>query len=602
MNSALSLFTSALGKVKTYAIAHKVTATIAILVIAGGGYWTYGKLTSTAGETRYILAEVEKGTLIVSVTGSGQVSASNQLDVKPKVSGEIVYVPVKSGQTVKAGALIAQIDATAAQKAVRDAQANLASAKLSLQKLQKPADQLSITQAENALAQAQESKQDATEDLTKAYADGFNDVADTFVDFPNAIVGLHDILFTTHAQLGGANQENISFYASIVDQLTGTSKGYQFRIDAQNKYDAAETAYDEAFAQYKVTSRTANPETIAALISKVNDAVRLGSEALKSANNLVQLYKDTYADRSFTPSAQATAHITSLNNYTSTLNAHGTALLASLNTIRTSSQAITNAERSITANQQSLDKLKAGTDELDLKSAELTVTQRENALQDAKDELAYYFVRAPFDGTIASLDVKVHDFAGSAAIATIITQSKIAELSLNEVDAANAAVGNKATLTFDAIPDLSIAGTVSEIDTVGTVTQGVVTYNVKISFDTQDSRVKSGMSVSAAIQTAVKQDVLMVPSSAVKIQGDASYVQVFDPPLTEGTGSSQGVTSSQEPKRITVQTGLSNDTSTEILSGIEEGAQVVTRTTSSDATKTTSTTGGGAMGGPGIRL
>ena len=98
----------------------------------------------------------------------------------------------------------------------------------------------------------------------------------------------------------------------------------------------------------------------------------------------------------------------------------------------------------------------------------------------------------------------------------LITKQKIAEISLNEVDAAKVKVGQKVTLTFDAIDGLSITGEVSEIDALGTVSQGVVTYGVKIAFDTQDERVKSGMSVSAAIITDVKQNVLLVPNAAVK--------------------------------------------------------------------------------------
>ena len=590
----IHLYTS----VKKYAFAHKVMSGIILIAVLGGGYWGYGKLTSTSGETRYVVAQVQKGTLIVSITGTGQVSTSNQLDVKPKVSGEILSVPVKNGQAIKSGALIAVVDSTQAQKAVRDAEANLQSAELSLEKLQKPADQLSITQAQNTLAQAQESKQNATDDLAKAYADGFNEVSDTFVDFPNTMVGLHDILFTTNSQLGGSSQENIDYYASVIELISGTNEGQQFKTDVQTKYDAAKAGYDKAFSDYKATSRSAGPSAIAALIQETNDAVTLASEAIKSANNLIQLYRDTFTDHNLTPSSVATSHLTTLNGYATTLNSHTSSLLADLTTVRTSTQAIASAERSITANQQSLDKLMGGADGLDIQSSQLTVTQRKNALQDAKDNLTNYYVRAPFDGTIAALNVKVHDFAGSTAIATIITQSKIAELNLNEVDAASTAVGNKATLTFDAVPDLTIAGTVSEIDTVGTVSQGVVTYKVKISFDTQDNRVKPGMSVSAAIQTAVKQDVLLVPSSAVKTQGNFSYVQVFNPPLTGDTNSPQGIVSTQTPQQVPVETGLSNDTATEIISVLTEGDQVIARTIATSA-QTAATQAPSLFGGGG---
>src|ERR1043165_7580214 len=99
---------------------HIILLSIVALILAGGGYWVYGKYTSTANETRYVTAAVQKGTLISSITGSGQVSASNQIDLKPKTSGDLVYLGVTEGQSVSAGASIAQIDARDAQKAIRD--------------------------------------------------------------------------------------------------------------------------------------------------------------------------------------------------------------------------------------------------------------------------------------------------------------------------------------------------------------------------------------------------------------------------------------------------------------------------------------------------
>ena len=196
------------------------------------------------------------------------------------------------------------------------------------------------------------------------------------------------------------------------------------------------------------------------------------------------------------------------------------------------------------------------------------------------------------------MNVKRFDSVGSGtSVATFITKQKIAEISLNEVDVAKIKIGDKTTLTFDAIPDLTITGTVAEIDSLGTVSQGVVTYNVKISFDTQDDRVKPSMSVSASIITQVKQDVLMVPNSTVKTKNGTSYVQTFTPTLI-GSDSTQGVVSLLTPNQTPVVIGLSNDTSTEIISGINEGDQIVLKATT--VTATTSTTAPsllGAIGG-----
>src|SRR5258706_11523433 len=122
-------------RIKSFIIAHKVISIVVLVVLLSAGYLGYKKFTSTAGDARYITAKVEKGAITASVSGSGQVSSLNQIDIKAKVSGDAVYVVAKDGQKVATGALIAKLDDKDAQKSVRDAEINLESAKLSLEKL-----------------------------------------------------------------------------------------------------------------------------------------------------------------------------------------------------------------------------------------------------------------------------------------------------------------------------------------------------------------------------------------------------------------------------------------------------------------------------------
>ncbi|MEK7649826.1 MAG: HlyD family efflux transporter periplasmic adaptor subunit [Patescibacteria group bacterium] len=580
--------------------AHRKISIALLVFLALGGYWTYSSLTSANESTRYILASAERQTVISTVTGSGQVSASNQIDLKPKASGDVVYVGVAAGAQVKAGALIAQLDARDAQKAVRDAEANLESAKLSLEKLQKPADVLSVLQAENTLARANESKQQAEDDLAKAYEDGFNDVANAFLDLPTVMTGLQDIFYNQTSSLGGSGQQNIGYYADSVKQYD--AKATDFKSDLETKFQVARKAYDANFQNYKSVTRSSDKETIEKIITETYETSKALAEATKSGNNLIQFYKDKLAAQGLTPAAVSTSHLSSLNTYTGQINTHLSTLLTAKNDIANSRDTILNADRSIQENTESLAKLRAGADTLDLKSAELTVRQRQNALTDAKEKLADYFVRAPFDGTVAKLSVKKADSVTSGtAIAIFITKQQLAELSLNEVDVAKIKIGQKATLTFDAIEGLGISGSVVEIDTVGTVTQGVVTYNIKIGFDTQDDRIKPGMSTSAAIITDVRQDVITVPSAAVKSQGDVSYVEIL-----ESTASAEeittGVTSDTAPRQQQVEIGISSDTVTEIISGIDVSTKVVTRTISGTANATQQAPSLIGGGGGGVRV
>ncbi len=136
-------------------------------------------------------------------------------------------------------------------------------------------------------------------------------------------------------------------------------------------------------------------------------------------------------------------------------------------------------------------------------------------------------------------------------------------------------------MTFDAIDGLELTGRVAEVDTIGTVTQGVVNYAVKVLFDTQDDRVRPGMSVSVAIITDSKQDVIIVPNSAVQTLNNRYFVLIAD---ASGTDSnSQGVALATPPRQQFVEIGLANDSVTEITSGLVGGETIVERTIAGSA-------------------
>lgn len=572
-----------------------------LLILAIMAYFIFFKPAGSQAQTRYILSQAQKQTIIVSVSGSGQVSASNQVDIKPKASGDVAYIGVKAGQAVTAGTLIAQLDASDALKTVRDADMSVQSAQLALEKIKQPADQLSFLQAQNAVLQAQESKQNAADNLSRAYENGFNAVTSAFLDLPDIMAGLNNLLFSKTIQ---PNAWNIDYYADAVKQYD--DKVINYRDDAYKAYNLARASYDQNFADYKATSRFSDNSVIENLITETYNTTKLIAEATKDASNLIQFYKDKLAEHNLPANSVADTSLSILGTYTGETNTYVGNLFSAKSAIEDDKQAIVDDQRLIDEKTQSLAKLQAGTDPLDLQSQELSLQQKQNALADARAKLADYYVRAPFDGVITNVNASKGDAASSGtAIVTEITMQRLAVISLNEVDAAKVKVGQQATMTFDAIDGLSIAGHVYQIDAVGTVTQGVVNYNVYIALDTQNDQIKPGMSVNASIILEVKTDVLAVPSSAVKTSNGVSYVQILDNASAGQTSSGQGVTSSLPPTQQSVQTGISSDTLTEITSGLNDGESVVTQTivpssasqTAQSSSASRSTTNSAAGGG-----
>lgn len=612
-----------LKKIFNSVVKHKIISLVALLAIIGGGYYGYNKFYGGNVRVSYITSAVEKGTLTTSISSSGQVSASNQVDIKSKVSGDIIKIMVQDGQTVKAGDIIAQLDAQDAYKSVRDASTNLQSAQLALDKLKQPADSYSIMQAENALTNAQasleklklsqpndyqtalETKQKAQDALDKSYEDAFNAISNAFVDFPNIMTGLDDMLYGYGISLSetsvGAGQYNLLALlnsSDVTDLVSDRSKINSMQVGVEADYKTADTKYTDCLTDYKNTNRYSDQSVIENLLIKTTETAKVISQALKSTSSYLSAWSDfrtkrgrsvftkvtEYQTNLTTYSSQANTYLASLLTLEATLNSDKNAVDAAVNNIQALDQNnpldMAAAVASVKEKQASLAKLKAGTDPLDLRSQELSVQQKRNALLDAQTTLANYTIRAPFDGVIATVSLKVGDSAGSTGLATIITRQQIAEISLNEVDAAKIKLGQKAIMTFDAIDGLAITGKVADIDIIGTVSQGVVTYNVKIVFDTQDSRVKPGMSANVTIITDFKTDVLTVPNTAIKTDANGgSYIQTLD--------------SAGQPQNITVQIGLANDTNAEITSGLNEGDKVITQTITSAASKTATTQPGG---------
>lgn len=203
-------------------------------------------------------------------------------------------------------------------------------------------------------------------------------------------------------------------------------------------------------------------------------------------------------------------------------------------------------------------------------------------------------VLAPISGTVNAINIKNGDdlsrlSSGNNASAAPIVIGDLstlqAQVQVNEVDIASLSLGQKATLTFDALNGLSLIGQVEKLDALGTLSQGVVTYNVTIGFDSLDSHLRPGMSVTAAIVTAVRQDVVTVPSNAVKTQNGTTYVETLV---------------GQTPRRHTVEVGISNGTDTEIISGINADDTVITQTILSSASTPASSSQNSGLRLPGL--
>ncbi|MFA5169298.1 MAG: efflux RND transporter periplasmic adaptor subunit [Candidatus Paceibacterota bacterium] len=572
------------SKIKNFIFSHKILSAVILIAVIGSAAAVYFLLPKKESLT-YVTQAVKKGDISVTISGTGQVSSLKEVNISSKVSGDVIGVYVESGDDVTEGDVLFKIDSTDELKNVKSAELALESAQLDLEEMTSPVDELTLLQAQNSLIEAQESKETAESNLEKSYDDGFNNVSNAFLELPSIMTGFSNVLFSTTIT---DSQQNIDYYASAIDYVS-EYQGTKYRNEAYAKYEAAKAAYDKAFADYKAASRFSDKTTIESLIIETHDTVKTISDAIKSATNLIELYRYTMNDKQKTYDSTADTHITTLSGYTSNTNSQISTLLSSTTSIENYKKTIESSERSIKVKQLSLEDVEEGYTDLEIRTQELTVEKAEQALANEKVTYNNYWVKASFSGTISGVDTIVGDSVNSGTVmGSLITKKMIAEITLNEVDIASVEIGQRVDITFDALDDLSIEGEVAEVDAVGTVSQGVVSYTVKISFDTDNTSVKPGMSITANIIVDSVADVLTVPATAVKTMQKSSYVQVMN---------AEGVI-----ERKTVETGLTDDTTIEIKSGLSEGDKVITSTSSSTKTTTTTktnTTNSDTQQGPG---
>jgi len=568
-----------------------------------GGYFSYNRFFKGQVPMQYLTAAVEKGTLIVSVSGSGQAAVLDQIDIKPKVSGELAALYVARDQEIKTGQLLALIDTSAAQRSVNDAEIALESAKIDLEELLSPPDAQSLLQAQNALAQAERDleiakrnyesiDEDVESTLASAYEDGYSDVSTSFFKLSNYMKDLKDVLGTKESV-----DKHIADYKLI---LGSNSLFIQKFLD---DYKPVLKLFNENFDFFREVYRDDKQDTIYQLLVDTLKTTKVIAQALESARHMFDLvgvsnyehfniasHIDKMSPKIESDLSSVFSTISSLQQIIDTID----------NTVQDTPDKIIDAELDFKSAQEkledkklSLEELEAEADSLDIRTQQNIVAQREISLANAKDELANHYIYAPFSGVIAEVNntLRKGDTVSSGSVlATLITQQKIAELMLNEIDAAKVKAGQKVTLTFDALPDMSISGKVLEIDTVGQVSQGVVSYGVKIAFDTDIKQVKPGYSVTADIITDAKPDVLVLPSSAVKSQGNSYYVELVEADeqtIQQLLANTSGTILPSPPKMQPVEIGLSNDFSTEIVSGLQEGDIVATSTINPNQTQTT---------------
>jgi HlyD family secretion protein len=214
----------------------------------------------------------------------------------------------------------------------------------------------------------------------------------------------------------------------------------------------------------------------------------------------------------------------------------------------------------------------------DIEQAAQTVEQAQRSLEQAKKAVAVAqkqlddaSIIAPFDGSVAALDVKEGDIVAapgsSSGVPVYIVDSNSLEINaeIDEIDVANIEPGQRAIITLDSFPNDEFEGKVTAISLIPISkpqNSGVVVYEVKIGFTGGiPPKVKSGMSAVVDIVTSEKKDVVLVPNKSIRrnSQGQTVVNVVVDQKIEERA----------------VVLGQTDGTQTEVISGLNAGETII---------------------------
>lgn len=215
-------------------------------------------------------------------------------------------------------------------------------------------------------------------------------------------------------------------------------------------------------------------------------------------------------------------------------------------------------------------------DKAQINSAHAQIAQASAALKNNLTNLKYTKIISPVNGIVVTRNIDVGQTVAASfqtptlfLVAQDLTKMQI-DTNVAEADIGKIKLNQEVNYNLDGYPDMNFSGKVKQIRITPTTFQNVVTYDVVISVDNNDLKLKPGMTANISIITSKKKNVLLVPNSSLR----------FTPKKDDDTPKfkTQGiwVLKDKKPKRISIKTGVSDGENTEIISGkIEAGEKVI---------------------------
>lgn len=464
-----------------------------------------------SAEASYQTATVEKRDITRSLSSSGTLQPADSYTVSTLVSGEILSDTFEEGDQVVEGQLLYTLDSSSASN--------------------------SQTQAKNSYTQAQTNYKQAVE-AKYPTADMSGTVSEVYVkngDTVSAGTELMRIVGDNNIYLTG-----LFPYASPSDFYVGQTATIYI-----NGFAGTTTGTVTAVSSSTVTTSTG--------LQAVSVQVKAANPGLVSADYTASIYIGSYSSYGQT----------SINlSASSVVTAEASGKVTGLSWL--AGDTISEGQRICTITGDSVDN--------SIENAKISMENAQSSLENAQETLDDYSITAPISGEVVTKTAKAGDKieGGSDGTLCVIYDLSYLEMtmSIDELDISDVAVGQEVQITADAVEGTTYTGVVTKVSVAGTTSGGITTYPVTVRIDETEG-LRPGMNVDAEIILESAEDVLAIPSGAVN-RGNTVLITADSP-------SAANAVDQEAPEGyvyVEVETGISDDSYTQVLSGLQEGDTV----------------------------
>ncbi len=512
--------------------------------------------TSSEGVQGQRTAVVTKGTITSELSSSGVISPKDTYSLTTLVEGEVISADFEEGDQVTEGQILYQIDVSSMESELKSASTSLERAQKKYEKAQEDYNEAVSDYSGNTY---KATRTGYIRELNIQAGDQVGQNTDIASIYNDQIMKIRVPFLAQEAAAIGAGNQAVLTLTDTEEQINGV-------VTAVSNMD--EVLDGGRIVRY-VTIEAANPGGLTSshsAVAEINGMVCTAEGSFEAATDLVMK-----ADLPF--SVEVEAMLVHEGDYVT----EGTPIF------RIASK---DAEDLLDTYQDAM------------AQAEESLESAQSKVDSTKESYDNYTITAPISGQVITKSVKEGDTisrnSGSSdtTLAVIYDLSQLTfEMSVDELDVRSVQVGQKVSVTADALEGQTFTGTVTNVSLESVQSNGVTNYPVTVTLD-ETGDLLPGMNVDGVILLDQTEDALMIPIDSL-MRGNRVYVK--DDTVKEAAGSVPAGF-----RAVEVETGLTNDDYVEIVSGLSEGEEVyVNESSKSTDAFMMGVPGGGMGGGPG---